>query len=728
MKATELLEWGLALLGTLKGLAKMSSESVSSRREGKHKRARPLRSPGEDTRREPEDRPRERPWALLLGVGAFALCTRFLYLWQIRGSPFLNLRIGDGEAYHLWAQRIAGGDWLGQGVFYQAPLYPYFLAAVYRILNDSVATVRVIQALLGACSCILLSFAGIQIFGRRGAIAGILLAIYAPAIFLDGLIEKSSLATFLTAALLALLSARAERMTLRRWFGAGITLGLLSLTRENALLLIVPILLWILVGPFPGPRRARFAPSILLVAGCSLILLVVGLRNLAVGGEFHLTTSQFGPNFYIGNHAGATGSYESLVAGHGNVAVEREDATRLAERAAGHRLSPGEVSDFWTSRSLQYIRSQPVSWLKLMVHKLALTFNSAELSDTESQDVYAEQAWLLKSLLPYDFGLLFAMAALGVALTSAAWRRMWFLYAIGATYALSVAFFYVFARYRFPIALVLMLLAAGGILEAFRRVRLRRWRSLAAPAAVAALAMAASHLPMEDTRRFRATHYLSIAIELSKDPKQVEMATAFYQRALDAAPGLPSALLGLGVLLARSGRLEEAIACYRKALAAWPDYMEARYDLGEALALAGRLPEAAQEFAGTLRLRPDNADAHIELGRTFNGLYRFDLALEQFQQGLAVKPRDTRGLVGLGVALSQLGRAEEAIRNLQLALEIDPEDAVAHNDLGWTLASQGRVAEAVPHFERALALDPDYANARANLDEARAVLSGASRR
>jgi tetratricopeptide (TPR) repeat protein len=665
---------------------------------------------------------------LLLGVGAFALCFRSLYLWQIQGSPFLGLRIGDGEAYHRWAQRIAGGDWLGQGVFYQAPLYPYFLAVVYRVLGDSVATVRVIQALLGACSCILLSVAGIQLFGRRGAIAGILLAIYPPAVFLDGLIEKSVLATFLTAALLALLSAPAERMTLRRWLGAGVTLGLLSLTRENALLLIVPILLWIGIGPFPGPRRARFAPSILLVAGCMLMLLPVGLRNLAVGGEFHLATSQFGPNFYIGNHAGATGTYESLETGHGNVAVEREDATRLAEQSAGHRLSPGEVSDYWTSRSLQYIQSQPASWLKLMVRKLALTFNAAELSDTENQDVYAEKAWLLKSLLPFDFGLLFAMAALGVALTAASWRRMWFLYAIGATYALSVALFYVFARYRFPIALVLMLLATGGILEAFDRVRRRRYRSLAAPAAVAALAIVASHLPLEDNRRFRATHYLSIAVELSKDPMQAEMATEFYRRALDAAPEYPSAQLGLGVLLERSGRHEEAIAYYRRALAAWPDYVEARYDLGVALATAGRLPEAAQEFAEALRLRPDNADAHIELGRTLNALYRFDLALEHFQQGLAVKPRDTRGLVGLGVALSQLGRAEEATRNLQLALEIDPEDATAHNVLGWTLATQGRIAEAIPHFERALALDPNYANARTNLDEARAVLSRASRR
>jgi hypothetical protein len=66
-----------------------------------------------------------------------------------------------------------------------------------------------------------------------------------------------------------------------------------------------------------------------------------------------------GPNFYIGNHAGATGGYEALVLGHGNAADEREDATRLAQQASGRRLSPKEVSAFWTTQALNYIRSQP---------------------------------------------------------------------------------------------------------------------------------------------------------------------------------------------------------------------------------------------------------------------------------------------------------------------------------------------------------------------------------
>src|SRR6185369_12941605 len=175
----------------------------------------------------------------------------------------------------------------------------------------------------------------------------------------------------------------------------------------------------------------------LFAGGCLLVLLPVGFRNLAIGGEFHLTTAQTGPNFYIGNHAGASGTYQALVAGHGNAADEREDATRLAEQAVGHKLTPGQVSSFWMDRGLDYIRTQPLDWLRLMVRKLALAFNAVEISDTESLDNLAEWSWLLNVLHVFGFGLLLGMAAIGTVLTAGAWRRLWFLYAMGAAYALS---------------------------------------------------------------------------------------------------------------------------------------------------------------------------------------------------------------------------------------------------------------------------------------------------
>jgi hypothetical protein len=81
------------------------------------------------------------------------------------------------------------------------------------------------------------------------------------------------------------------------------------------------------------------ALALAFAGGLAGALLPVAFRNWWVGGEFHLTTSQLGPNLYIGNHPGAPGGYEPLRPGRGSAEFERQDATELAEQALGRRLA-----------------------------------------------------------------------------------------------------------------------------------------------------------------------------------------------------------------------------------------------------------------------------------------------------------------------------------------------------------------------------------------------------
>jgi len=612
-------------------------------------------------------------WSLLAGVGALAFLLRCLHLFQIQNAPFFDLRLGDAAAYHEWARQIADGDWVGHEVFYQAPLYPYFLAVLYRVIGDGVMGVRLAQAAMGAMACALLAWTGMKLAGHWGVAAGVALAVYGPAIFQDGLIDKSALALLLTVGLLALLAnapllAKAPVRS-RLGFGIGVVLGLLVLTRENALLLAIPILLWV--------ARNRWV----FVAGLLAVLLPVGFRNLAVGGEFHLTTSQFGPNLYIGNHAGATGSYEALVVGHGSAADERVDATRLAEQAEKRKLTPGGVSAYWTGRALEFIKSRPAEWLGLMARKMALAFGAAEISDTESQDLYAEWSWLLRGLGHFDFGLVLGWAVFGAVVAAGDWRRLWWLYGILAAYTLSVVVFYVLARYRLPMVPVLMLIGAAGMKNwVGRRKRLPH-------ACVAAIVVGiVAHVPMENARASRATNYFAIATVLAKDPTRIEDTAAFYRRALETDPHMPAAQFGMGTLLARTGRTAEAIPYYQAAIASWPEYQEARYNLAAALAAAGRMEEAAREYREAVRLRPDDADAHVALAKT----------------------------------LASMGQTEEAIREWEAGLKLDPRNASAENNLGTVLAGLGRVAEALPHFEKATELGDEMG--RNNLEAARRML------
>ena len=139
---------------------------------------------------------------------------------------------------------------------------------------------------------------GRNLFSRQAGIAaGLILACYAPGIFFDGLIEKSILDLFLLSLLLWLLSQSRGTAPWSRWLALGAVLGLLGLSRENALILAVVMPLWIGLYFSESPILNRLQWMGFFFAGLLLVLLPVGLRNLAVGGEFKLTTSQFGAEF-----------------------------------------------------------------------------------------------------------------------------------------------------------------------------------------------------------------------------------------------------------------------------------------------------------------------------------------------------------------------------------------------------------------------------------------------
>ncbi len=63
-----------------------------------------------------------------LAIFGFALLVRGLQLWQLNDSVVAEMILGDAKNYDTHAREIAGGDWIGDEVFYQAPLYSYFLA------------------------------------------------------------------------------------------------------------------------------------------------------------------------------------------------------------------------------------------------------------------------------------------------------------------------------------------------------------------------------------------------------------------------------------------------------------------------------------------------------------------------------------------------------------------------------------------------------------------------
>lgn len=665
-----------------------------------------------------------------LAVFSIALLVRLIHVWQIRRSPFFDVLLGDANAYDAWARQIAGGDWIGHDVFYQAPLYPYFLGVLYRVAGHDLLAVRVCQAIVGSASCALLSLAASRTFSRTvGLIAGLALALYAPAIFFDGLLQKSVLDVFFVCLMLwllagilternaetakseekrkpALRSQRSLRLSSYGFLWLGLATGGLSLTRENAMVFIAVIACWTLARRDAAPQsRIRNAGA--FAVGLALVLVPVAARNAAVGGGFYVTTSQFGPNFYIGNHAGSDGTYVPLRFGRGSPEYERQDATDLAQRAAGRTLTPAEVSSYWSGRALDFITSQPAAWLRLLGRKFALVWNAGEMLDTESQDAYEEWSTPLKLLSWFGhFGVLVPLAFLGVCLTWPQRGRLWLFYAMIAAYAASVMMFYVFARYRYPLVPLLLLFASAAV--ASTPWRTPRWIAVAAVVAVGA------NWPMLSRDLMRAITETNLATAL-RDAGRLDEAVDHYRRAIAVRSDYAPAYSNLGSALRAQGQTAAAISTYERALAIEPGFAEVDYNLANALVEAGQSGKAIDHFRRALRANPDAVDIHNNLGIALANQERVDEAIAEFRNVLKLDPDSAQAHRNLGSLLLDRQQFDEAIAELGVAVRLMPESAEAHNDFGVALASKGRLDEAIAQFRLAVARQPDFPDAQRNL-------------
>ncbi len=94
---------------------------------------------------------------------------------------------------------------------------------------------------------------------------------------------------------------------------------------------------------------------------------------------------------------------------------------------------------------------------------------------------------------------------------------------------------------------------------------------------------------------------------------QLEQAAIWWARAVGAAPGRADAHHGLGLCLARLGRLPEGVSSLREASSLAPRDARILNNLGNALKLQGERDEAVAMFKAALQADPTHAQARYNL-------------------------------------------------------------------------------------------------------------------
>jgi 4-amino-4-deoxy-L-arabinose transferase-like glycosyltransferase len=332
---------------------------------------------GADERGEPSMQPTGR--AFMLVAFLIALALRLIpTLWGLS----LGIGLDDMFQYDMLARSLVAGNgyrWYaepdlaliqpylqldlsaipydprGVETSFRAPLYPAFLALIYAVsgLPHRFAAARLVQAVVGALLAPMTYALGWR-YGltERGArVAALAVAGYPILLAYPlALATENLFIPLVLASVLALLRAD-EQNRVRDWFGAGLLLGLATLTRSVIFPFVLLAAGWAL---FSGKgRRAGLRNGSLVLAGALLLTLPWAARNTLLHGRPTFVESALGYQMYLGYHPLSTGTFNVVIA---------TDLLTIVDDGERNEARLRAVADF--------IRADPARVPYLMVRKL----------------------------------------------------------------------------------------------------------------------------------------------------------------------------------------------------------------------------------------------------------------------------------------------------------------------------------------------------------------------
>ena len=565
-------------------------------------------------------------------VFALALALRVAYIFEADASPLFEHPAVDAKTYTHHAQRLAAGNWLGigEGPFWQPPLYPYFLGAVKVLFPESFFyAVRFVQVLLGALVCAMSWWIGRALFNPAvGLLAGIGAALCGPLIFFDGELLPASLAAFVDLLALVVLLRVWRRPSRWGFLGAGAAFGVGALAVPTVLTFAVAVpivLLW------RAPRRQGLIWAGAFALGVVLAIAPVAWRNWAIGGDGVGISYNAGINLYIGNNP----DYAETVAIRPG--WEWDELVTQPARAGIER--PSAKSAYFAERAWDYIKGDPTGWLGLMGRKLGAFWHGDERG--RNQPIYFWRTYsnvlsasLWKAGIAFPFGLVAPLALWGMLLSLRRVGPTWpLLYVL--SYCLGVVAFFVAARYRVPVLPVLLVFAAYGLWALWDWVRAGRWRSLGLGLAVClAFAFAAnSHLAPMDMEGDAAIHY------------------------------------NLGNAYAEAGDKKRALAAFERAVAEDPEYWQAWLNLGGVKAASGDLAGGEEIFARVAQKAPRQVEPWMNLAHVRIMQRDLEGAFSYYESVLAANPKLLPAYVEMIRLYGQMGDLARAAHILQRAVD-----------------------------------------------------------
>lgn len=679
-------------------------------------------------------------------VLAAALIVRVVYLLQYHGSPLWDQLTVDNWYHFNWANSIADGNIVGGTTYFRAPFYIYCLGLLFALLGSSLWVARLFGLVVGLASVFMTFKLGERLIDRRtGFVAALLHALYPLAIYYEGELLLDSL---------FMLLVELTVYSLLRWMdsrrggdllGTGLICGLAAITRPTILLIVPLMVLWVLLGV---GVRGRIRQTALLVLGLALIIGPVFVRNLRVADDPVLIASQGGINLFIGNNDEADGFSASMPEPMGyNWTIAQ--VTWQAETETGRELKPGEVSDFWRDRALQWIVDNPGRFLGLFFKKLYFQIGDLDISNNRSLKMVLDTFPLLGKN-PLHFAVIFALAVVGIAATWRGYGGVRFVLAFIGLYVLVMSLFFYNSRFRLPLLPFYFVLASAGLWQ-LKDLISARSRQVAIRLAIAVGAGVLS-----------VSTWWALPYETSPQSSQAsglyayrhhDFATALedFREAERVAPDFPEVNLNIGASFFRLGAADSARFYFNREMSHHPGRVKTYQNLGSLDLVQGDYATAVNYARLAVELAPYDITSNILLLRALaaDSAEAAGSLAEEAELGEQRTKNDLFYLNEAAAALSRKGDlataellSQAAVKAVPPPVETDPlafgpdyrnagapfdrEKARSWHLLGYIAGVEGDFDRAVDCAREAVKLDPRFEEGYVNLISALRISGKAS--
>ncbi|MBL4886459.1 MAG: glycosyltransferase family 39 protein [Planctomycetaceae bacterium] len=400
------------------------------------------------------------PWKLFfLAVAIRLIVAICLNQYLANDAQRDYLIAGDADGYWQLAQKMVAGEAFSlyepARQVMRMPGFSAVLAISISLFGDSQAVARLLLAVLASLAVFPAFWMAARYHSREaGVIAGLIVAMLPVYVGFSVLILSESL--FATCILFNMWAFSrwldaSQRSEAFLWAAASGLLAVFAVYIRPSWLLFPPFLVFALLIFSKSFGQKRLLESVVMLVCLVGPLLPWGIRNQQVTGHFVLTTLWMGPSLYDGLHPGATGA---------------SDMTFFEQDRVLNRMSEYEMNRFYKDQAVEFARQNPGRAFELGMIKLWRYWKP-----WPNADQFQNPA--LVAVVALGFLLLVGWAVCGGCLLYENLELL-FLCTLPIVYFSALHMLFVSSlRYRLPAEYPLAVLAAIGLVDWYRRKKLK---------------------------------------------------------------------------------------------------------------------------------------------------------------------------------------------------------------------------------------------------------------